>query len=200
MGISIMNFVQHLLERRGIVAGYLALITLFLIIDPLMDYLGGEGSLHISIELLMATFTLTGLLVLLIDMRLGRARRRRLESDLLDAQSDVVRWRAEAQELLSGLGQAIDRQFQRWCLTPAERDVGILLLKGLSHKEVADIRNTSERTVRQQAREIYRKAEVSGRAELSAWFLEDLLLPDSAQAHRQAPEAHSDDLEAERED
>ena len=181
--------VQHLLERRGLVAGYLALITLFLLVDPIVDYLHGEGSLHISLELTMALVTLVGLTLLMVDMRQGRASRHRLESDLQDARGDVMRWRAEAQELLSGLGLAIDRQFQRWALSPAERDVGILLLKGLSHKEVADVRQTSERTVRQQAREIYRKAEVGGRAELSAWFLEDLLLPDSAQAHRLAPPA-----------
>jgi DNA-binding CsgD family transcriptional regulator len=188
-----MTPVQQLLERRGLVTGFLTFITLFLIIDPLMDYLSGEGSLHITIEFLMALVTLTALLTLLADMHQGRASRRRLEAALQDAQGDLVRWRAEAQELLAGLGQAIDRQFQRWGLSPAERDVGILLLKGLSHKEVAEIRRTSERTVRQQAREIYRKADVGGRAELSAWFLEDLLLPDSAQAHRQtsAPEGEA---------
>lgn len=192
--------VQHLLERRGLVAGYLALITLFLLVDPIVDSLHGEGSLHISLELVMALVTLVGLALLMVDMRQGRASRRRLELDLQDARGDVARWRAETQELLSGLGQAIDRQFQRWALSPAERDVGILLLKGLSHKEVADVRQTSERTVRQQAREIYRKAEVGGRAELSAWFLEDLLLPDSAQVHRLAPPAPSADSDEEGEE
>jgi DNA-binding NarL/FixJ family response regulator len=55
--------------------------------------------------------------------------------------------------------------------------VALLLLKGLAHKEIADARETSERTVRQQSLAIYRKAGLSGRAELSAFFLEDLLLP-----------------------
>ncbi len=39
------------------------------------------------------------------------------------------------------------------------------------------MRESSERTVRQQARAIYGKANLSGRAALSAFFLEDLLLP-----------------------
>jgi DNA-binding CsgD family transcriptional regulator len=72
---------------------------------------------------------------------------------------------------------AIDRQFQRWKLTPAEAEVGMLLLKGLSHKEAAKVRSTAERTVRQQARSLYRKAGLTGRSELAAFFLEDLLLP-----------------------
>lgn len=39
------------------------------------------------------------------------------------------------------------------------------------------MRRTSERTVRQQALSVYRKAKLAGRAELSAFFLEDLLAP-----------------------
>ena len=53
----------------------------------------------------------------------------------------------------------------------------MLLLKGLSHKEVADARGTSERTARGQARSVYHKAGLDSRAALSAFFLEDLLPP-----------------------
>lgn len=51
------------------------------------------------------------------------------------------------------------------------------MLKGLRHKEVSAVRRTSERTCRQQARSVYAKAGLTGRAELSAFFLEDLLAP-----------------------
>ena len=80
-------------------------------------------------------------------------------------------------ELLKGLSAAIDAQFERWGLTAAEREVALLLLKGLSHKEIAVVREASVLTVRQQARSVYAKANLSGRAALSAFFLEDLLLP-----------------------
>ena len=86
-------------------------------------------------------------------------------------------WRSEARTLLNGLGDAIDEQFKRWNLTEAEREVALLLLKGLSLKEVAQVRSTSERTIRAQARALYGKAGVTGRAALSAFFLEDLLAP-----------------------
>jgi len=61
--------------------------------------------------------------------------------------------------------------------TPAEREIALFILKGLSAKEIADLRDTSERTIRQQAQAIYSKANLSGRAALSAFFLEDLLVP-----------------------
>ena len=47
----------------------------------------------------------------------------------------------------------------------------------MSLKEIAAVRVTSERTIRTQARSIYAKAGLSGRAALSAYFLEDLLAP-----------------------
>jgi DNA-binding NarL/FixJ family response regulator len=69
----------------------------------------------------------------------------------------------------------MERQFDRWSLTPAERDVTLLVLEGLGHKEIAAQRRTSERTVRQQARVVYQKSGLSGRSELAAFFLGGLL-------------------------
>ena len=97
--------------------------------------------------------------------------------DLDAARIQGRQWRDETKALLKGLGEAIDRQFLAWKLTEAERDVGLLILKGLSLKDIAAMRTTSERTIRAQARSIYAKAGLSGRAALSASFLEDLLAP-----------------------
>ena len=97
--------------------------------------------------------------------------------DLDAARIQGRQWRDETRALLKGLGEAIDRQFSTWRLTEAEREIGLLLLKGLSLKEIAAVRVTSERTIRAQARSIYAKAGLSGRAALSAFFLEDLLAP-----------------------
>jgi DNA-binding CsgD family transcriptional regulator len=97
--------------------------------------------------------------------------------DLDVARIQGRQWRDETRALLKGLGEAIDRQFLTWKLSEAEREVGLLILKGLSLKEIAAVRVTSERTIRAQARSIYAKAGLSGRAALSAFFLEDLLAP-----------------------
>ena len=80
--------------------------------------------------------------------------------------------------MLDGLGEAIEQQFTRWNLTDAEREVALLLLKGLSHQgDRRACAAVSERTVREQARAVYTKAGLTGRAALSAFFLEDLLAP-----------------------
>jgi DNA-binding CsgD family transcriptional regulator len=101
-----------------------------------------------------------------------------LRRNLQARQAERDRWRESAQKVLEGLGAAIDRQFRQWDLTPAEREVALLLLKGHSHKHVAAATHRSERTVRQHAVAVYRKAGLSSRAELAAFFLEDLILPE----------------------
>ena len=118
-------------------------------------------------------------LVAFVSWRLSVSlkRERALSHDLESSREDAERRGAETQELLKGLGEQIDRQFQAWGLTAAEREIGLLMLKGLRHKEIANIRGTSERTVRQQALTIYKKAGLDGRTDLAAYFLEDLLLP-----------------------
>ena len=55
--------------------------------------------------------------------------------------------------------------------------MAFLLLKGFSLKDIAELRRTHEKTVRAQAASIYAKSGLSGRSELSAFFLEDLLVP-----------------------
>ena len=86
-------------------------------------------------------------------------------------------WRQQSRRLMEGLGEAIDGQLQRWNLTRVERQTAFLLLKGYRHKEIARLTERSDRTVRQHAVDIYRKSGLAGRAELSAFFLEDMLLP-----------------------
>jgi DNA-binding CsgD family transcriptional regulator len=78
-------------------------------------------------------------------------------------------------EARKNLGNVVSQQFAEWQLTDSEREVGWLLLKGLSLKEIAIVRSTQEKTVRQQASSIYKKAGLSGRHAFSAWFIEDIL-------------------------
>ena len=94
-----------------------------------------------------------------------------------ERQAERDAWRASAERALEGLGAAIDAQLATWGLTPTERDVALMLLKGRSHKEIAYTSGRSERTVRQHAVAVYEKSGLAGRAELAAFFLEGLMLP-----------------------
>jgi DNA-binding CsgD family transcriptional regulator len=146
-------------------------------VDILLDLRSGTTVAHVLVEGGLLAVGLAG--SILIARMLLRTRReaRELAVRLRATEADAARWRAEASDLLRGLGAALDRQFERWRLTAAEKEVALLLLKGLSHKEVAQVRSITEATARQQARGVYRKAGLTGRHDLAAFFLEDLLLP-----------------------
>ncbi len=129
------------------------------------------------IDIVPIVVTSVGVALLFGVTRRQRDEQLTLIRDIEVARVQGKRWRTEARTYLNGLGDAIDTQFSRWGLTEAEREVALLLLKGLSLKEAAVVRATNERTVRSQARALYAKAGLSGRAALSAFFLEDLLAP-----------------------
>ncbi len=93
------------------------------------------------------------------------------------AQADQMAWQRRAERALAGLASAIDEQFDDWGLTPSEREVALLLLKGHGHKQIAAQTNRSESTVRQHAVTVYGKSGQQGRAELAAFFLGGLMLP-----------------------
>ncbi len=165
-------------------------ITFFVGADMAADLVAGMSAVHFGIETFALGLGLVGVWGTGRQLRDAFRKARDLRRDLEGTRAHLACWRAEAQDLLHGLGAAIDQQLQRWGLTPAEREVALLILKGLSYKEVADARSASERTVRHQAFTIYRKAGLAGRAELSAFFLEDLLLPSGALVLKACESAH----------
>lgn len=162
----------------------LAVLLLAIVVGGTVDFvLDAPATLwsgHALYELAMIAGALVGAVLLWhgwwrTERSLAETRRA-LESHR--AERDA--WRASAQLALEGLGQVIDEQFRRWALTPTEREIALLLLKGRSHKEIAYTTGRSERTVRQHAVAIYQKSGLGGRAELAAFFLGDLALPEGA--------------------
>ncbi len=164
--------------RLWAIAAVIVGVVLFLGIEWLEE--PQTTPLELLFELLKITpvvLTSVGVAVLFRVTQRQRDEHLQVIRDLEVARLQGQRWRSESRTLLNGLGEAINAQFTRWNLTDAEREVALLLLKGLSTKEIAAVRAGSERTVREHARAIYSKAGLTGRAALSAFFLEDLLAP-----------------------
>ncbi len=151
------------------------LVSICIAADFIDDVQSGHSPLHLAGMVVGTVLSLAGFAMMVRLLNASRARASELLKALDHTRADAIRWHAQAGQMLQGLGALIDEQFAEWQLSPAEREVALLLLKGLSLKEIAIARRASEPTVRQQAQGIYRKADLSGRAELSAFFLEDLL-------------------------
>lgn len=163
-------------ERR-----YLAFILVVIVIvvgaDLLNDSAEGVKWSHLLLELIIALGAATGFMVLMRDSFRKSHQLFQSKEAILQRDIELARWKVESQKYIQGLSSAIDAQLARWSLSPSEKDVALLLLKGLSLKEIAQLRNTAEKTVRAQSVTIYSKSGLAGRSELAAFFLEDLLVP-----------------------
>lgn len=144
-------------------------------IDLVMDFSEGVNFIHAAHEAVIMVFSLIALAWLLLDIRRQTLEIEALRGELSARKKTKHIPEKYILEARASLGNVINQQFDEWKLTNSEREVGRLLLKGLSLKEIAVVRNTLEKTVRQQASSIYKKADLNGRHAFSAWFLEDIL-------------------------
>lgn len=96
----------------------------------------------------------------------------------------ALRDRHRAEEQLrrasGAFADLLRERFEEWGLTPSEKDVALFAIKGMSTAEIAQLRSTSEGTVKAQTNAIYRKAGVTGRPQLLSLFIEDLMRDDGA--------------------
>jgi DNA-binding CsgD family transcriptional regulator len=133
-----------------------------------------------ALSMLLIIGSAVGVALLVQRMQSQHEEKMALLKDLDIARNEGEAWRLRTQQHLAGIRVEMEKQFEDWGMTAAEREIGMLILKGLSHKEVAGLRGTSEATVRQQAQSIYQKANLPGKTAFSAYFLEDLLMPEAA--------------------
>lgn len=172
---------EHDLDSRLRVILAIALTSI--IVGGTADLMMDKPQAWLSFHVIFETLMIAGALLMATTLWLGWwksahsvvALRESLEKQGVERDA----WKASANAALEGLGRAIDAQFRAWHLTPAEREVALMLLKGYGHKEIAALTHRSERTVRQHAGVAYEKAGLAGRAELAAYFLNDLMLPEA---------------------
>jgi DNA-binding CsgD family transcriptional regulator len=163
------------LRRRAIATGVLLAVGAGGALDLATD--ASPTRLHVLFEVALLAVSVGAIAWLWVEWAHARRALAGVRAVAASRAAERDAWRARVESLLHGLGAAIDAQLAAWELTPAERETALLLLKGFGHKEIATLLGKSERTVRQQAVAVYRKSGLAGRAELAAFFLEDLLLP-----------------------
>lgn len=143
--------------------------------DLIADYYEGSDTWHLLVEAAVVIFSVFAITYLLREYIQRQRELDKLKHQLQQTNANL----SASNERLSQAGKAyqavIQQQFTDWQLTPSEKEVASLLLKGLSFEEIAKVRSTKEKTVRQQATAIYRKSDLNGRHEFAAWFFEDFL-------------------------
>jgi DNA-binding CsgD family transcriptional regulator len=139
--------------------------ALFFLADIATDMLGlGTilgGILHNDVELVAVLVLSVSVILTSREIRRVLIRQRRIEQQLKAASGAFL--------------ELVEASFDAWSLTPSERDVALLAIKGLSIAEIAQLRNTKEGTVKAQCNAIYGKAGVTGRPQLLSLFIEELM-------------------------
>lgn len=159
--------------RATLLAGLIlvqAICAVFFIGDVIRDF-GESGhldDLHMILESLAAAALIAGVVALSFELRALMARMSGMQAGL-----DIAR--GQLAEVIEGL-------FDDWRLTAAERDVALMILKGLDNEAIARIRATAPGTVRAQATRIYAKSGTEGRAQFVSLFIEELLAGDMTPA------------------
>lgn len=169
-------------SERTVIAGVLALIALLAGIDLVVDLREGVTKWHVLAEATVAVAACFGVFHLLRGAWQLRRRLDAQDRDFSAFRQQAEAWRTGSKKYLDGLSRSISLQLDQWQLSAAEKEVAFLLLKGLSLKEIAAARCTTEKTARVQSSAVYTKSGLTGRSELSAFFLEDLLPPATAPA------------------
>lgn len=123
--------------------------------------LASDSVVHVFFEGLAVLCLLIGIFFSIRERRRLLSRNQEMESQL---------------QMASGaFREVLENFFDQWKLTPSEREIALLTIKGFSNAEIADLRNTREGTVKAQSNAIFRKAGVSGRTQLLSHFIEELV-------------------------
>jgi len=153
-------------KRATVLAGLIllqAICALFFIGDVIEDFRedGHLDNPHLLLESGAAIALVGGVIFLMIELR-----------GLLSRVSDMQIGLDIAQGHLADI---IETFFDEWGLTSAERDVAIMILKGLDNDSIAQVRKTAAGTVRAQATSIYSKSGTDGRAQFISLLIEEFL-------------------------
>ena len=182
-----MIFIKHHKQTLHIVKGIilmLLLITLMASLDVASDIKHSVAWAHVLLE---ASMIFASILAVVLSTywfyEVTESSWKEAKNKYKLSEAECKYWRDENKHLIQGLAEKILIQFNSWRLTKAEIEVGFLILKGFSFSEISDLRNGSTRTVREQASNIYHKAGMHGRAEFTAYFLEDLLPANTANSN-----------------
>lgn len=137
---------------------------------PVIDYF----NLGQTIE---AISTNTGFLLLLaLQLKQHIVRLKDEHERLIDSEEKLLKWNEQLQEEVNKRTQELEKlsreeRLEQNCklfrFTSREVEIALLVYKGYSHKQIAEILFIAERTVAKHVQNIFEKAQVSNRLELS---------------------------------
>src|SRR4051812_35744347 len=96
-----------------------ALIAVLMAIDTVIDYRHSGSIASQTFEILVFAAALAAIGIEAWQLASARSHTERLDRELTQTRADAQRFSREAEDVLKGLGAAIDAQFDKWALSPA---------------------------------------------------------------------------------
>ncbi len=171
---------EQISYRRAVLAAFVLFVLGTSALEIFLEISDGQAFGSMAYDLIRFLISAGVLALLAAEYIFQQQELRSLREQLERGRGRLSQLDNHSEELGNQYRAVMQEQFVAWQLTPSEQDVVIMMLKGLSFREIAELRETREKTVRQQATSVYRKAGVTSRNELAAWFLEDMLEPRTA--------------------
>ena len=168
---------EQMPHRRTVLAAFVLFVLGTSALEIFLEISDGEAFGSMAYDLIRFVVSAAVLALFIVEHISHQQALKKLREQLQRGRGRLVQLDNQSQKLGSQYRAVLQRQFDAWKLTASEQDVVIMMLKGLSFREIAELRETREKTVRQQASSVYRKSGVTSRNELAAWFFEDLLGP-----------------------
>lgn len=152
---------------------------LFLSFDLWFDFHEGVSSKHLIVELILFFLSLLGY-IYYWSIKYNyeqniESKIKSLNTKLEQRNTELNHLNKQVKSYIEEFREDISKTFIQWKFTKSEADVAGLLLKGMSLKEIAEVRNSNENTVRSQCSSIYKKSNLANRSQLSSYFLDDLV-------------------------
>jgi DNA-binding NarL/FixJ family response regulator len=127
----------------------MGLYTSYEVYDELQDLMANNETIwHVSVEILVVLITLSGLVYFVYIINQQSKKQKTLEVNLVKIKKDLESSNIKLQDGKKEYQKVIQWQFSEWRLSPSEKEVALLILKGLSLKDIANCRSTREKTVR----------------------------------------------------
>lgn len=158
--------------RSGVVMGMAVLIACmaffgFDVVADVFDHALGRTPYALG-ELVHLIFEILAVIGLSYAAATLRAYLRLLQTQAASSRDTIHMLRGNFDEVLR-------QKFEEWSLTSAERDVTLLIIRGLSVAEIAAARNTAQGTIKAQSTSIFRKIGVGSKGELMSLIIDEFL-------------------------
>ncbi len=153
----------------------LGITSTFILFDIIEELSSGLGVKFVILELAICISSFVGFFSMLRKYIKEKDISEGLNEELSKLKSDSEQWKKKVKLISNEFSHALDQQLEEWGLSTTEKEIAVLLMKGMSAKEIAELRSVSEKTVRTHLTSVYKKSKLNNRYELAAYFIDGLV-------------------------